>query len=219
MIAGVYMIQMYMRYRCVFRVRDDHVYDISDDDRCRSQLSSSFAGDVWDARMGRLLTLRCLSLATVVDTITYRTNTYTVAQNRGHFVWLFTSSKRSIQFCMILMQSNAGLIDWLSYFTSHSTQNRSFRGRSPSQSLGLLWKPVLSACVNSICVNFVVALRGGMQKPGFHLRRLLLDFQHEMLSGTIPAGFLNKVYSSRVSKDGKIEAIHGLLEQQQTCAC
>jgi len=36
---------------------------------------------------------------------------------------------------------NVTLIDWLSCgFTSHLTQHRSFRRRSPSQSLGLVWK-------------------------------------------------------------------------------
>ena len=33
-----------------------------------------------------------------------------------------------------------GLIELSCGFTSHSTQNRSFRRRSPSQSLGLVWK-------------------------------------------------------------------------------
>jgi len=33
------------------------------------------------------------------------------------------------------------MVDWLSCgFTSHWTQNRSFLRRSPSQSLGLIWK-------------------------------------------------------------------------------
>ena len=40
-------------YRCVFRVRDDHVYNISDNHCDRPQLSSSFTGDVRDARLGQ----------------------------------------------------------------------------------------------------------------------------------------------------------------------
>ena len=42
---------------------------------------------------------------------------------------------------------------------------------------------------------------------------LLREFQHKMLSRT---KLLNKTDSSSISKDGKIEAVHGLLEQQQT---
>jgi len=42
------------------------------------------------------------------------------------------------------------------------------------------------------------------------------EFRHKMLSRTSLNRMLNKIDSSSVSKDGKIEVIHGLLEQQQT---
>jgi len=36
------------------------------------------------------------------------------------------------------MTATITMIDWVKVFTSHSTQNTSFRRRSPSQSLGLV---------------------------------------------------------------------------------
>ena len=45
---------------------------------------------------------------------------------------------------------------------------------------------------------------------------LLLEFQHKILSRTSVERLLNKINSISVSKEGKIEAVHGLLQQQET---
>jgi len=44
---------------------------------------------------------------------------------------------------------------------------------------------------------------------------MLRGVQHNLFSGTSLDKLLNKIHCSKVLKDGKIEAVHDLLEQQQ----
>jgi len=71
---------------------------------------------------------------------------------------------------------------------------------------------------NSIFINFITQMAppGESQRPGFRFQRLLLEFQHKMLSRSSLARFLNKIANSSVSKDRKIASVHGLLNQLQT---
>jgi len=62
------------------------------------------------------------------------------------------------------------------------------------------------------CVTKLFVPRGEGQQSGSPFRRLLRKVQHKMLSRTC----LDRLLNRSISKDGRTEAVHGLLEQQQT---
>jgi len=77
----------------------------------------------------------------------------------------------------------------------------------------LFWRRLLS--VKSILVKFITQ-SGTTLWMLASFWRLLQELQHKILSRTSLDRLLNKIDSSIISQDGKIEAIHGLPEQQET---
>ena len=77
---------------------------------------------------------------------------------------------------------------------------------------------ILNASVDSSLSKFITKSSGHLAKvgnPNFRFRRLQWEFQHKMLSRTNLERLLNKTGSSGVSKDGKKEAVHGLLDNSR----
>jgi len=77
---------------------------------------------------------------------------------------------------------------------------------------------VLNTSADSVLITLwlKVAPTGESRQPGFHFRRLLREFQHKTLYRTSLGRLLNKIDSKSISKDGKTQVVHDLLERQQT---